>query len=294
MITSHLWFDTQAREAAEFYARVFKDGAIMTTTTLNDTPSGTVDIVTLRLFDHEFMLISAGPLFTFTPAISFLVSCSTKEEVDALFGALVGGGTVLMELGSYPFSERYGWVNDKYGVSWQIMYLGEMPMTARITPTLMFTGAVVGKAEEAINFYTSLFPDSAIDHLMRYDEEAEFDREGTIMHGGFTLLGRSFAAMDSGYAHEFNFNEAISFIVHCDTQEEIDRYWSALSAVPEAEACGWLKDKYGVSWQVVPTVMDDMMTHGTKDAIARITQAFLPMKKFDIAVLERAYRGEKE
>jgi predicted 3-demethylubiquinone-9 3-methyltransferase (glyoxalase superfamily) len=97
--------------------------------------------------------------------------------------------------------------------------------------------------------------------------------------------------MDSAYEHAFSFNEAISFIVHCDTQEEIDRYWEALSAVPEAEACGWLKDKYGLSWQIVPTSMDEMMSSGSKEQIARVTEAFLKMKKFDLEILWRAYEG---
>jgi len=97
--------------------------------------------------------------------------------------------------------------------------------------------------------------------------------------------------MDSAHEHTFGFNEAISFIVHCDTQEEIDYYWKNLTAVPEAEQCGWLKDKYGFSWQIVPTAMDEMMTKGSKEQIARVTEAFLKMKKFDIESLKRAYEG---
>jgi predicted 3-demethylubiquinone-9 3-methyltransferase (glyoxalase superfamily) len=151
-ITPHLWFDKEARDAAEFYTSVFPKAKIKDTTTLHDTPSGTVDIVTLELFGQEFMMISAGPLF--------------------------------------------------------------------------------------------------------------------------------------------KFNEAISFMVNCDTQEEIDYYWEKLSAVPEAEQCGWLKDKYGLSWQIVPTVMGEMMKKGTREQIGRLTQAFLPMKNLDIESLKRAYKGE--
>ena len=97
--------------------------------------------------------------------------------------------------------------------------------------------------------------------------------------------------MDSAYEHNFAFNEAISFLVSCDTQAEIDRYWKALSAVPEAEQCGWLKDKYGLSWQIVPTLMNEMMSKGSGEQIARVTEAFLKMKKFDIESLKRAYEG---
>jgi predicted 3-demethylubiquinone-9 3-methyltransferase (glyoxalase superfamily) len=97
--------------------------------------------------------------------------------------------------------------------------------------------------------------------------------------------------MDSAHTHNFKFNEAISLMVNCDTQEEIDYYWEKLSAVPEAEQCGWLKDKFGLSWQIVPTEMDEMMRDGTPEQIGRVTQAFLKMKKFDLAELRKAYAG---
>lgn len=151
-ITPHLWFDKEAREAAEFYTSVFPESKIKDATTLHNTPSGTVDIITIALLGQDFMLLSAGPLF--------------------------------------------------------------------------------------------------------------------------------------------KFNEAISFIVHCDTQEEIDYYWERLSAVPEAEQCGWLKDKFGLSWQIVPTAMDEMMKDQDQEKLARVTEAFLKMKKFDLAVLKRAYEGQ--
>jgi predicted 3-demethylubiquinone-9 3-methyltransferase (glyoxalase superfamily) len=150
-ITPHLWFDKEAKEAAEFYTSVFPGSEVKNTTTLHNTPSGTVDVVTIELWGQEFMLISAGPLF--------------------------------------------------------------------------------------------------------------------------------------------KFNESISFIVYCDTQKEIDYYWEKLSAVPEAEQCGWLKDKYGLSWQIVPTAMAEMMKDKDQKKLARVTEAFLKMKKFDIETLKRAYEG---
>jgi predicted 3-demethylubiquinone-9 3-methyltransferase (glyoxalase superfamily) len=125
--------------------------------------------------------------------------------------------------------------------------------------------------------------------MLRYGKDEEPDKEGTIKHAAFTLLGQEFAAMDSAHAHAFAFNEAISFMVHCDTQAEIDDAWGKLSAVPAAEQCGWLKDKYGLSWQIVPTTMDEMMANGTRDQIDRLTQAFLPMKKLVIAELEKGF-----
>jgi len=291
-ITPHLWFDKEAKEAAKFYTSLFKNSVIKSTTTIHNTPSGDCDIVSFELAGQEFMAMSAGPLFKFNPSISFFVACKTKQEVNALWKKLSKGGSVLMELGAYPFSERYGWVQDKYGLSWQVMYMGNLPIKQKITPTLMFVGDVCEKAEEAIKFYTSVFHKAKIGHMERYGKGQPPDKEGTITYASFTLEGQEFAAMDSARAHKFSFNEAVSFIVHCDTQKEIDYYWEKLSAVPKAEQCGWLKDKYGVSWQIVPTIMDEMlMTKDTKKA-AQVTEALLKMKKFDIAKLERAYEGK--
>jgi predicted 3-demethylubiquinone-9 3-methyltransferase (glyoxalase superfamily) len=289
-ITPHLWFDKEAREAAEFYRAVFPDSKITNTMTLRDTPSGDCDVVSFELARQPFMAISAGPLFKFNPSISFIVSCTTKEAVDALWEKLAGGGQALMPLDAYPFSQRYGWIQDKFGVSWQLILPGtEGEWRPTLMPCLMFVGKNSAKAEEAINFYTSVFKQSKVGQMFRYGANQEPDKEGTIRFADFMLQDQWFAAMDSARGHNFTFNEAISFMVNCDTQEEIDYYWEKLSAVPEAEQCGWLKDKYSLSWQIVPTAMDEMMRSGSPEQIARITQAFLKMKKFDVAALERAY-----
>jgi predicted 3-demethylubiquinone-9 3-methyltransferase (glyoxalase superfamily) len=158
----------------------------------------------------------------------------------------------------------------------------------KITPLLMFTKDKAGMAKEAIADYVSIFPNSKIDMMAAY-EAGEGDTEGYIKHARFLLNGNNFMAMDSSGPHEFIFNEAISFVVSCEDQKEIDYYWEKLSAVPESEQCGWLKDKYGVSWQIVPSAMNKMLSTGTKEQVDRVTQAFLKMKKFDIAKLEEAY-----
>lgn len=291
-ITPHLWYDNEAKEAAQFYASTFKDAKIKSIATLHNTPSGDTDVVTMELFGQEFTLISAGPLFKFNPSVSFLVACSSNEETDALYNALSKGGGVLMPLGAYPFSDRYTWIVDKYGLSWQLMAMGNRPIVQRIIPTVMFVGKLAGKCEEAVNFYASVFHNSAVGEIMRYSKGEEPDTPGTVKHASYKLEGEEFAAMDSAREHRFTFNEAISFVVHCETQEEIDYYWNKLSADPKAEICGWLKDKYGFSWQVVPNIMDRMMASKDEKAIARVTEAFLKMKKFDIAALEKAFRGD--
>lgn len=291
-ITTHLWFDNNAREAAQFYTSTFKNSKNLSSSELHDTPSGSVDILEIQLEDQNFTLISAGPLFKFNPSISFLVACKTKEEVDELWGKLIPGGSALMELNEYPFSEKYGWLMDKFGLSWQIMAMGDRPIKQKITPTLMFVGDKAGRAEEAMNFWAGIFHDSNIGNIMRYENGEEPDKAGTVKHAGFTLAGQEFAAMDSAHEHKFDFNEAISLMVHCQDQEELDYYWEKLSAVPEAEQCGWLKDKFGVSWQIVSDDMSRMMSEGTPEQIGRVTQAFLKMKKFDLAELEKAYQGK--
>jgi len=291
-ITPCLWFEKAAEEVSGFYTSIFTDSEVRSTTTLHNTPSGTVDIVTLQFAGQEFSLLVAGPLFEFTPAVSFLIACETKERTEELWNKLCHGGSPLMELGEYPFSEKYGWTEDKYGLSWQVMFMGGRKIEQKITPMLMFVGKQCGKAEEAIRFYGTVFSNSRIVDILRYGEGEQPDKIGTIKFAGFTLEGQGFAAMDSAYAHAFNFNEAISFMVHCETQEEIDYYWGKLSAHPTAEQCGWLKDKYGLSWQIVPTAMREMLKDKDDRKLARVTEAFLKMKKFDIKKLKRAYEGE--
>jgi len=288
-ITPHLWFDKEAKQAAKLYTSIFKDSQIKNTSTLHNTPSGTVDLLSIELLGQEFKLINAGPLFKFTPAVLFLVACDTKDEVNALWSGLSKGGSVLMELGEDPFSERYGWTQDRYGLSWQVMFMGNRAMQQRIIPTLMFVGQQCGKAEDAINFYTSVFRHAKIDHVLRYGKDEKPHKGRTIKHAGIVLADQSFAVMDSARAHGFTFNEAISFIVRCNTQGEIDYFWSKLSADPKAGQCGWLKDRFGVSWQIVPAVMDQMLQDKNEKKLAQVTQAFLKMKKFDIAKLQAAY-----
>lgn len=290
-ITTHLWFDKEAKQAARVYTSAFKNSKITYSGTLHNTPSGSVDTVTIELSGQEFVLISAGPAFKFTPAVSFLVACETRGEVDALWKELSRGGSSLMELGEYPFSKWYGWTQDRFGLSWQLMLTDGPVVGQKITPTLMFVGKVVGKAEEAIHTYVSIFHNSAVGGISRYGKGEEPDKEGTVRHAAFTLEGQGFAAMDSALTHDFTFTEAVSFMVNCDTQKEVDYYWSRLSAVPEAEVCGWLKDRYGLSWQIVPTALTLMLRDKDEAKVARVTEAFLRMKKLDIAALKKAYEG---
>ena len=223
-----LWFDGNAKEAAEFYCSVFPDSVIT-----SENPM----VVIVESSGHKFMLLNGGPHFTLNPSVSFFVACESVEEVDKTWERLIEGGSVLMPLDKYDWSEKYGWVQDKFGVNWQLSVSKKEDIGQRFTPSLMFTNAQAGKAEQAIQFYTSVFEESSVIGIMRYSA-SDPDVEGTVKHAQFKLGNRVFMAMDSSFTHAFNFNEAISFVVDCETQEEIDYFWGKLSAVPEAEQCG--------------------------------------------------------
>ena len=277
-ITPHLWFDTQAREAAEFYVSVFPESRIDSATVLHDTPSGDCDVISFTLAGQPFMAISAGPLFTFNPSISFFVNFDpakdpqARERLDIAWKKLAEGGQVLMELGEYPFATRYGWVQDRYGLSWQLILANPAgEQRPAIVPSFLFTGDAYGQAEAAGDYWRGVFD--------------------AVMFSDFRLGPTWFAAMDSGYEHGFGFNEAVSFIVHCRDQAEIDRYWAKLSAFPENEQCGWCKDRFGVSWQVSPIALEEVFLSGDQATIDRVTRAFMPMKKLDVAAIERAAKG---
>lgn len=166
-----------------------------------------------------------------------------------------------------------------------------MPNFRLITPFLWFNG----QAEAAANFYVGIFPDSKITALSRYGDEGAAEHgwtPGTVMVVAFELSGQSFNALNGG--PNFQFTEAISFQISCDTQEEVDHYWDHLSAggPPEAQMCGWLKDQFGLSWQVVPNVLPDLLGSDDEAASERAMKAMLGMKKMDIDALQRAYAGK--
>ena len=294
-IIPNLWLDTQAEEAAAFYAKLFKnshEGSITRyeaeAAKVSGMPEGSVLTVEFELEGFNFIGLNGGPIFKFTPAISFFVNCNTVEEIDKLWAGLSQGGSVLMEFQKYPFAEKYGWLNDKYGVSWQLM-LGKYPQ--KILPALMYVGKQAGKAEEAINLYVSLFPDSKVGMISHYGEGGP-DKPGTINHGVFSLFGQEFIAMDSALEHKFTFTEATSLMVECKDQAEIDLYWKKLTEGGEEQPCGWLKDKYGVSWQIVPMELNNILQNSDPVKRSRIMKTFLQMKKIDIAALKRAAAGK--
>ena len=234
------------------------------------------------------MALEGGPYYSFTPAISLFVDCKTPEEIDTLWAALSKDGKIRMDLGSYPFGERFGWVQDKFGLTWQLN-LARKPQA--VSPFLMFVGDQHGRAEEAINRYVSLFTNAAITSIAHYGPD-EDGPEGTVKHAVFTLEGGQFEAIDSHWPHAFTFSGAISFMVLCHTQQEIDHFWDALCDGGTPEQCGWLRDRHGVTWQIVPAHIAEMLSGPDPDRTKAVMDALLDMVKIDLATLERAYRGE--
>jgi len=293
-ITPNLWFDSEAEDAAAFYVSVFDDAAIGDVTTYDEAsaevsgkPEGSTLTVAFELEGNQFVALNGGPQFTVNPSISFIVNCPTSDDVDELWSAL--SDEVLMPLDTYPFSDRYGWTEDEYGVSWQLI-LREDASERSIVPSLMFVGERCGRAEEAIELYTSVFADSTVGDVARYGPDQPPDEEGTVMYADFTLAGQLFAAMDSAHTHDFAFNEAISFSVECTDQAEVDAYWSTLTSDGGAPGqCGWLTDRFGVSWQVVPAVLPDLLADG--ESSERVMEAMLGMGKLDVKALIAASEG---
>ncbi len=282
-ITPFLWFDNQVEQAANFYVSIFKNSKIHHVTAL--TPE--VKVADFALEGFEFQGMDAGPAFKINPSISFMVACANEQEADEYWGKLSEGASVLMEYGKYDFSEKYGWLEDKFGVSWQIM-VGEAEQ--KITPCLLFVKENAGRAEEAIKLYTSLFKDSKVGELSRY---AEGPDKGRLNHGPFTIAGQEFVVMDSSMDHKFEFNEGISLFVDCKDQQEVDYLWDNLvKDGGEESQCGWLKDKFGVSWQIIPKRLMELSSDPDQEKVQRVNQCMLGQKKIIVEELEKAYRGE--
>lgn len=279
VITPAIWCDGTADEAAQFYADVFRDASIA------EQVPGIAATVSIHGF--KLSLINGGNQYAPNPSISCILNFDpllfggeeqARAYLDELYKRLSTGG-VLMELGEYPFSPRYAWVRDRFGMTWQLM-LTDPDGDPRpfVIPSFMFGGTNHANAEEATDAWIALFDNSRRGVLYRYEEGGPLDA-GTVMFTDFTLRGTWMAATDSGTFHDFTFTPGVSIIVSCRDQEEIDRYWAGLSAVPEAERCGWCVDRWGVSWQVVPHNIAELMADAaTRDKI-------LHMGKIDLTKL---------
>lgn len=273
-IVPSLWFDHVAAEAANFYAEVLP-GATVTDTQYYPT-EGLLDFqqefagkeltVEFEVQGYRFVAINAGPQFRVNPSVSFMLNFDpsrderAREHLDEAWAALSDGGSELMPLGEYEFSPHYGWIQDRFGVSWQLI-LTDAAGDPRpfVIPNLLFGGPAQNRAGEAMEYYTSVFEGARTGDVWRYPDAVGPAPAGSIMFGELNLFGQWFALMDSAVEQDFTFNPGVSLMLQCEDQEELDRYWHELSAVPEAEQCGWLVDRFGLSWQVVPANMGELM-----------------------------------
>jgi predicted 3-demethylubiquinone-9 3-methyltransferase (glyoxalase superfamily) len=273
-ITPCLWFDGEAKEAAKLYCSIFGTAKIV---------SQSAFVTEINVSGQGITLLDGGPMYHPNPSISFYYICEVEAEVNKIWSAFVTEGRILVPLDKYPWGEKYGWITDKYGISWQLALGQTNNIGQKITPSFMFTGEQCGRAEEAITFYSSIFKNPKAERIVRYGANELPNEEGTVKHAQISLNDQKFMLMDSAIEHGFNFTEGVSLIIHCETQAEIDYYWEKLTKSGEESRCGWLKDKFGVSWQIIPTILGKLMSDPAKSGKA--VQAFMSMRKLNIEQL---------
>lgn len=286
-IVPHLWFDKEAKEAANFYVSIFQNSNFKVITTISGTPGGNADIVSFSLWGSDIMAISAGPIFKFNPSVSLFVYCGSENEIDRIYKALMDGGQAMMPLDKYPWSPKYAWVQDRYGLTWQLD-MDEVNSKQKIVPTLLFVNEKQTKVKEALMFYHDIFPKSRMIMEAPHEKSSNLP-DGSLLFAQYNIGGTLINAMSSNLKHDYDFNEALSLIVYCENQEEIDYYWEKLTHDGQEQSCGWLKDKYGVSWQIVPRAMDQMMQTTNKEQLNRVTKAMLTMRKLELKKLQDAF-----
>lgn len=267
-----LWFNSDAKTAAEFYCAVFQNGNIV-----QENPM----VVTFELDGSLFMGLNGGPKYRVNPAISYYVYCGNNTRISQLYHELSANGKVLMPLGNYAWSPQYAWVEDRFGVNWQLD-VDDINSAQKIVPTLLFANAKTHLVKDAIRHYTTIFNPSKTLLEAPYPPGAAVP-EGSLLFAQCKLNNFILNATSSTLWHNFDFSPGNSLVLSCDTQAEIDYYWEKLGEGGREDRCGWLADKFGVSWQIIPAILTKLIADPKKGH--RVVQAFLHMKKFDIATL---------
>lgn len=307
-IIPNIWCNGTAKETGKFYADAFSAaGFAATSNVTSHYPNvGLLDFqrelagepltVDVEIDGTRLVLVNAGPEFSPNPSVSFMLNfdpmrfgdddadgeIEAREHMVLLWERLSEHGFIMMPLSEYPFSTMYGWVQDRYGVSWQLMLTQpEGDPRPFVIPALMFDGPSQNKAAEAADFYVETFKNtpggSQIGNRSTYGQQTGHASADALAFGEFRIGDQWFMASDNGSGTDHGFTCGVSLQVDCEDQTEIDRLWNALTHVPEAEQCGWLADKYGVSWQIVPVNMAELM------ARPHAFEHMLEMKKLVIA-----------
>lgn len=279
-IIPHLWYDTEAKEAVAFYVDLF-GGKLDWTYTITDTPSGDSDLIQFQLGDMTLAAISAGPYFKLNESMSLMVNVASKDEVTRLYQALSEGGRVLMPLGEYPFSPYYVWLEDRFGLSWQLSYAPDLDKPYQFDICLLFSQEQVGLAQPMLDYYKDKLPQASVGQLSYYGEGEAAVEAAKLNYAELLIAGQKMIVMDHGYGGEASFNEAFSLMVYVDSQDELNFYYDLLSAVPEAEMCGWVKDQFGISWQIVPRMLMEAYDTASPETVKAVNDAVLQMRRLD-------------
>ena len=293
-ITPFLWFDNNAEDAVALYTSLFDNSNIINITRYNEESAkasgqkpGTVMTIAFNLEGLSFTALNGGPHFKLNPSISFFVYCESENKIDLLYKKLSHGGFIMMPLDNYDWTPKYAWVQDKFGLSWQLD-VDKINNQQKILPALLFVNEKNLRLKEAAAYYSSVFPDSKIIMEYPYDNSVGVP-DGTLLFVQFKLNNFLFNGMSSIMKHDFDFNEALSFVVNCKDQKEVDYYWDKLTSDGGLESqCAWLKDKFGVSWQIVPTRLTELLGDPDPVKAQKVMMAMLQMKKIIIEDLEKA------
>ncbi|NQN66948.1 VOC family protein [Streptococcus suis] len=279
-IIPHLWYNTEAKEAVAFYVDLF-GGNVDWTYTITDTPSGDSDLIQFQLGDMTLAAISAGPYFKLNESMSLMVNVASKDEVTRLYQALSEGGRVLMPLGEYPFSPYYVWLEDRFGLSWQLSYAPDLDKPYQFDICLLFSQDQVGLAQPMLDYYKDKLPQASVGQLSYYGEGEAAVEAAKLNYAELLVAGQKMIVMDHGYGGEASFNEAFSLMLYVDSQDELNFYYDLLSAVPEAEMCGWVKDQFGISWQIVPRILMEAYDTASPETVKAVNDAVLQMRRLD-------------
>ncbi len=294
-IIPYFWCDGNLEEFISFYTGVFPNSKTGFTTysseasaAVSGIPVGTIMSQQFWLCGQEFGAINGGDYFKHSPAVSMTVPCENKEQIDALWEKISEGGFVMMPLQEYPFSPRYGWVQDRFGVSWQLHMSGEKH---RLIPSLLFVNEKCGKAQQAVEDYARIFKGSKITAMDRFSETGP-DPKGDKLRATLQIGDTELVLMDGAGVHQFDFTGAISLMVDCENQQEIDYFWNAFTKEGDELPCGWAKDKYGVTWQVFANFLEEYLyDNKNADKSEAALQAMYGMKKISIDGIVRAHSG---
>lgn len=280
-ITPFLWFPKNIHPILVYYKTIFPELISDPLEKYEETPSGSIEFANIKIYDRELLIMAADDTSKFNNSISMTIWCNNLERTKYIWEQLSSTGKVLMNADKYDWSEYYGWCNDKYGLSWQIMYYPDSENM--VIPSITMSGANCGKAAEFIENLKPIFKDISINHISKYGKNENGDNPEHIAHCEFTVNNQKYIIMDSSNMHDQNFNESISFLILCKGQDEVDFYWDKIIANGgEASQCAWCKDKFGISWQVVPEELNQA-TGNPDPVIAKYAlESMLQMSKIII------------